>query len=100
MDNVHESALDETEVEEIVNQTKSKRFKKERHVGKQSFFGNSLPRTEIVFFSQFLIILIVISTSIYNLSVNSEDSSLWISLLSSCLGYILPNPTLQRQINQ
>ena len=79
MDNVHESALDGTEVEEILNKTKSKRIKSERHVGKQSFFGNSLPRTEIVFFSQFLIILMVISTSIYNLSVNSGDSSLWIS---------------------
>ena len=35
MDNVHESALDGSEVEEIVNKTKSKRIKKERHVGQQ-----------------------------------------------------------------
>jgi hypothetical protein len=36
----------------------------------------------------------VIVVSIYNLTVESENSTLWTALLSSCLGYLLPNPTI------
>jgi hypothetical protein len=37
----------------------------------------------------------VIVVSIYNLTVESENSTLWTALLSSCLGYLLPNPTIK-----
>jgi hypothetical protein len=37
----------------------------------------------------------VIVVSIYNLTVKSENSTLWTALLSSCLGYLLPNPTIK-----
>lgn len=57
--------------------------------------GRRLPRSEIVFFSQMTLVVIVIIASVYNLSVNSEDHTLWTALLSSCLGYVLPNPSLQ-----
>ena len=34
--------------------------------------------------------------SIYNLTTGHGDSNLWTALLSSSLGYLLPNPTLRR----
>jgi len=58
-------------------------------------FGQSLPKTEIVFFCQVILIYVVVVTSIVNLAiVEKADTQIWIALLSSCLGYILPNPSL------
>jgi hypothetical protein len=47
------------------------------------------------FLCQVLILYTVIVVSIYNLTVESENSTLWTALLSSCLGYLLPNPTIK-----
>lgn len=59
-------------------------------------FGKRVPKEEIVFGSQIFVVLIVVLASIYNLSVGDDtQSELWTALLSSCLGYILPNPRLK-----
>jgi hypothetical protein len=50
---------------------------------------------EVVYLSQIVILLIVMLTSLYNLTTKSGDDSLWTALLTSCLGYILPNPKLK-----
>ena len=60
--------------------------------------GKPFPRSEIVFFSQLLVILMVISLCNFKLSVsslNDKDKPVWIALLASALGSILPNPTLK-----
>ena len=54
------------------------------------------PKEEIVFLCQIVVLYTVIVISIYNLSVGHDDSNLWTALLSSSLGYLLPNPTLRR----
>lgn len=59
-----------------------------------NFFGHSLPRKEIVFFAQIGLVYIVTITCIINLTLYNDKSQVWIALLSGCLGYILPNPTL------
>ena len=59
------------------------------------FLGESVPRGEIVFFVQIIIVYSVIITSLFNLSRGVEPQSLWIALLSSSLGYVLPNPNLK-----
>jgi hypothetical protein len=59
-------------------------------------FGKRVPRSEIVFFCQIIILYTVIVTSIYNLSRGHQDGHLWTALLSSSLGYLLPNPTIKR----
>ena len=38
----------------------------------------------------------IIVVSIYNLTQGRGDSNLWTALLSSCLGYLLPNPSMKR----
>ena len=56
-----------------------------------------LPRSEVVFFVQMFIILLLILLCIVKLTVinaNSEETSVWISILSSLVGYILPTPRL------
>lgn len=66
-----------------------------------NFFGHSLPRKEIVFFTQIILVYIVTIACIINISLyNDKTSQVWITLLSGCLGYILPNPTLEIKSGQ
>jgi hypothetical protein len=57
--------------------------------------GKEIPRSEVVFLSQVVILYTVIIVSIYNLTVHSQNSTLWTALLNSCLGYLLPSPTIK-----
>ena len=59
-------------------------------------FCRECPKEEIVFLCQVIILYTVIVVSIYNLTVEHGDSTLWTALLSSSLGYLLPNPSLKR----
>ncbi len=63
-------------------------------------FGRNLPKSEIAFFCQIAVLYLVILTCIINLSIDNGDSNLWTALLSSSLGYILPNPSLKREKNK
>ena len=60
-------------------------------------FGVRVPRAEIVFFCQVIIIYTVIVTSIYNLTTGHKDGHLWTALLSSSLGILVPNPSIKRK---
>lgn len=57
-------------------------------------FGQTLPRSEIVYLCQMLLIFSVVAVSLYNLTSGAGDGKLWTALLSSCLGYVLPNPSI------
>ena len=59
-------------------------------------FGNKIPKEEIVFFFQVILIYIVCVACIINLSIGSGNGNLWTSLLSGSLGYLLPAPKLRR----
>ena len=59
-------------------------------------FGTVCPKEEIVFLCQVVVLYTVILISIYNLTTGHANSNLWTALLSSSLGYLLPNPTLRR----
>ena len=63
-----------------------------------SFGKKQVPKAEIVFFTQALIVFTVIVSCIYNLSkAERTDETLWSTLLASCLGYMLPSPTLSHK---
>ena len=49
-----------------------------------------------LFGAQVLVIYIVVSISLYNLSQSNDNKELWISLLSSSVGYLLPSPFLSK----
>ena len=57
-------------------------------------FGGTFPRSEIVFICQMILIYTITIVALVNLSQSIEPSNLWVALLSSCLGYVLPNPTI------
>ena len=61
------------------------------------FFNSRLPRSEVVYFTQILIILfstVVSSTKLVFSDLDGKESTFWFSLLSCTLGYVLPNPKL------
>ena len=60
-------------------------------------FGTNVTRSEVVYISQVILIYIIVITCIVNLTIKVGDSNLWTALLSSCLGYLLPNPTLKKK---
>lgn len=60
-------------------------------------FGRKMPKAEIVFFVQVLLIYIVVITSIVNLTINKDEGKLWTALLSSSFGYLLPSPNLKHR---
>lgn len=59
---------------------------------------NNVSKTTL-FLAQVCLIYIVVITSLYNLTkdnLNSQDGKFWIALLSSCIAYLLPNPSMSK----
>lgn len=66
--------------------------------GRWSFGKQKVPKSEIVFITQALVIFTVIIACIYNLSKTERpNETLWSTLLASCLGYMLPAPYIKKQ---
>ena len=42
---------------------------------------------------QIIFVCVAVSVSLFKLFSTEKDSQIWTSILSSCVGYILPNPT-------
>ena len=59
------------------------------------WMGKKLPKSEIVYFCQMAVVFIIIITSIANLSLGTGSSELWVTLLSSAIGYCLPAPSMK-----
>ena len=72
------------------------------HVSQSSrlwnIFGQKMPRNEIVYFTQIILIYVIIGISLYQLTNNQSNTELWISLLSANIGYILPSPKIKKNV--
>ena len=59
--------------------------------------NSTVPSSEVIFFVQVSIIVLMIIlcfSMLFLLSESCEEKSIWIALLLSLVGYILPNPKL------
>ncbi len=65
------------------------------HTDELSLFGRTEPHSRLAFVSQTVILLIVIIASIVNISLGVGDEKIWITLLSTSLGVVLPNPSVK-----
>ena len=56
------------------------------------------PKNKIVYLIQVLTLLLIILFCLINLTGNFSPGNerLWVGLLGSCVGYLLPNPRLKR----
>ena len=59
--------------------------------------GSNFPRSEIVFLTQMVLVYTIVITSLINLTLDSAQHDLWLILLSSSLGYALPNPRIKNR---
>ena len=60
------------------------------------FCNWKLPRLEVVFFCQITVVMFIVVFSCVSLCLSKkcEETTLWVAILSSAIGYILPNPKL------
>lgn len=56
---------------------------------------DTLPKNRLTFFAQIIVVYAIIITSLVQISLRSPDKELWLILLSSSVGYILPSPGLK-----
>jgi hypothetical protein len=54
-----------------------------------------IPREQIIYFAQIILIYIVVLTSLSALLYGAPHVTIWLSLLSACIGYMLPAPSLK-----
>ena len=61
-------------------------------------------RPDVILFSiQVFVIVLVVIASLINLTYYKENINLWTMILTSCLGYIMPNPrfkVLKEEVKQ
>ena len=57
-----------------------------------------LPKREIVYFCQVVAIYMIIIACVVNLSIGNDNDTLWASLLSASIGFLLPSPKLPKNI--
>lgn len=69
-----------------------------RHSLNWNLMGKSCHRSALTFVSQVIILYIVVLTCLANLTIGSgEMKVVWISLLSSSLGILLPSPRMGKR---
>ena len=72
-------------------------FDEENHERKKwKFFGRTCNRSLLVFMCQFFVIVLILACAIIRimLSTTCEETTVWVAILSSTVGYILPSPKL------
>ena len=52
-------------------------------------------KNRFTFIAQIIVVYMIIVTSLVQISLRSPDKELWLFLLSSSIGYILPSPGLK-----
>lgn len=67
-------------------------------IGQQNgdeFCLKRMPKNQILFFAQIFLIYCIIAVSLSQLILESTEKELWLVLLSTSVGYILPSPRLK-----
>ena len=61
------------------------------------FFGKKVPRSQLLFLVQVLLVCIIVIVSVVNLTLaeNCQDTTVWVAILSSSIGYMLPSPSIK-----
>lgn len=60
-----------------------------------SWCGARVPKNQVTFMTQVFLIYGIIAVSLSQLILQSSDRELWLVLLSTSIGYVLPSPRLK-----
>jgi hypothetical protein len=61
---------------------------------------SSFPKEQVIYIVQVVIAYIVIIISLVNLCISSENCTIWATLISGCIGYLFPAPSLNNVEHQ
>ena len=61
------------------------------------FFGDKVPREEIVYITQIIIILTIIIFSLHQIAIGSEDKEFFRNMLCFSFGAVVPNPQMKHK---
>lgn len=64
----------------------------DQNIAEWAIFGSRVPKQEVQYFGQIVILYITIIICLVNLSCQNGERSLWVSLASTSLGILVPNP--------
>lgn len=78
---------------DIENQNEIKN--EDENIWKIGCLGN-LDRRCIVYFSQLITLTVCIGVSLFQVSTKEQNKDMWISLLSSCIGILIPSPKMSK----
>ena len=60
---------------------------------------SDITHKHIIYYSQVVAIYIIVLTCLLNLSISNDKDCVWTTLLSACIGYLLPPPKLRKTKN-
>ena len=63
------------------------------------FFWSTAPKEQIIYTVQVVVAYAVIGVSLVNLCVTTHNAPIWATLLSGCIGYLFPAPSLDNNNN-
>jgi len=64
---------------------------------KWTILNNIFPQSEVIYFSQVILIYIISIVSLVNISLSQENSYIWSNLLCICIGYMIPSPSINNK---
>jgi lipoprotein signal peptidase len=64
-----------------------------------SIFARNIQKEQIIYFTQIFIVYTVIIAAIINLALSETPCSIWGTILSGTVGYILPAPKIRKKKN-
>ncbi len=54
------------------------------------------PKSATVYITQMIVAIAIVAAAIINLSIKDTNTELWLSLLCSTIGYVMPSPSLKK----
>lgn len=60
-----------------------------------SWCGARLPKNQVTYMTQIILVYGIIAVSLSQIILQSSDRELWLVLLSTSIGYVLPSPRLK-----
>ena len=58
---------------------------------------SEITHRQIIYYCQVIVIYAIVITCLLNLSLSNDKDCTWTTLLSACIGYLLPPPKLKKK---
>ncbi len=67
------------------------------HSSLLSLMWSEITHRHIIYYCQVVVIYAIVITCLLNLSLSNDKDCTWTTLLSACIGYLLPPPKLKKR---